>query len=131
MFHGQLYFTVFSFLVSPLSRGPWFHCLWSFGSECLVLRACTFSPGKLDAVYEALAHAHPNLTVYKKEEIPERWHYKYNDRIQPIIAVADEGWYILQNKSDEFLCEYVIVFLPILHRFLLTWRLWIIQQFTC
>ncbi|XP_002714505.1 ectonucleotide pyrophosphatase/phosphodiesterase family member 5 [Oryctolagus cuniculus] len=59
--------------------------------------------GKFDEVYEALAHAHPNLTVYKKEEIPERWHYKYNNRIQPIIAVADEGWYILQNKSDDFL----------------------------
>ncbi|XP_049749451.1 ectonucleotide pyrophosphatase/phosphodiesterase family member 5 [Elephas maximus indicus] len=59
--------------------------------------------GKFDEVYEALAHAHPNLTVYKKEEIPERWHYRHNDRIQPIIAVADEGWYILQNKSDDFL----------------------------
>ncbi|XP_036270993.1 ectonucleotide pyrophosphatase/phosphodiesterase family member 5 [Pipistrellus kuhlii] len=56
--------------------------------------------GKFDEVYEALAHAHPNLTVYKKEEIPERWHYKYNNRVQPIIAVADEGWYILQNKSE-------------------------------
>ncbi|KAM6185869.1 ectonucleotide pyrophosphatase/phosphodiesterase family member 5 [Rhynchocyon petersi] len=59
--------------------------------------------GKFEEVYEALAHAHPNLTVYKKEEIPERWHYRNNSRIQPIIAVADEGWYILQNKSAGFL----------------------------
>ncbi|XP_006149138.1 ectonucleotide pyrophosphatase/phosphodiesterase family member 5 [Tupaia chinensis] len=59
--------------------------------------------GKFDEVYEALAHAHPNLTVYKREEIPERWHYRYNSRIPPIIAVADKGWYILQNKSDAFL----------------------------
>ncbi|KAM8777586.1 ectonucleotide pyrophosphatase/phosphodiesterase family member 5 [Rhynchonycteris naso] len=59
--------------------------------------------GKFDEVYKALAHAHPNLTVYKKEEIPERWHYKYNDRIQQIIAVADEGWHILRNRSDNFL----------------------------
>ncbi|KAM9665726.1 ectonucleotide pyrophosphatase/phosphodiesterase family member 5 isoform 1-T2 [Trichechus inunguis] len=59
--------------------------------------------GKFDEVYEALAHAHPNLTVYKKEEIPERWHYRHNNRIHPIIAVADEGWHILQNKSDNFL----------------------------
>ncbi|XP_006881994.1 PREDICTED: ectonucleotide pyrophosphatase/phosphodiesterase family member 5 [Elephantulus edwardii] len=59
--------------------------------------------GKFDEVYEALAHAHPNLTVYKKKEIPERWHYRYNSRIQPIIAVADQGWHILQNKSDGFL----------------------------
>ncbi|XP_077018087.1 ectonucleotide pyrophosphatase/phosphodiesterase family member 5 isoform X2 [Tamandua tetradactyla] len=62
--------------------------------------------GKFDEVYKALVHAHPNLTVYKKEDIPERWHYKYNHRIQPIIAVADEGWYILQNKSDDFLCNH-------------------------
>lgn len=75
--------------------------------------------GKLDEVYEALVHAHPNLTVYKKEEIPERWHYKYNSRVQPILAVADEGWYILQNKSDNFLCKYVTRFLPILHCYLL------------
>ncbi|NP_001316549.1 ectonucleotide pyrophosphatase/phosphodiesterase family member 5 isoform 4 precursor [Mus musculus] len=61
--------------------------------------------GKFDEVYDALAGAHPNLTVYKKEEIPERWHYKHNDRVQPIVAVADEGWYILQNKSDDFLCD--------------------------
>ncbi|KAM4835426.1 ectonucleotide pyrophosphatase/phosphodiesterase family member 5 isoform 1-T2 [Thomomys bottae] len=59
--------------------------------------------GKFDEVYEALADAHPNLTVYKREEIPKRWHYRHNERIQPIIAVADEGWYILQNKSDDFL----------------------------
>ncbi|XP_058162806.1 ectonucleotide pyrophosphatase/phosphodiesterase family member 5 [Dasypus novemcinctus] len=59
--------------------------------------------GKFDEVYEALVHAHPNLTVYKKEDIPERWHYKYNNRIQPIIAVADKGWYISQNKSEDFL----------------------------
>ncbi|XP_006076213.4 ectonucleotide pyrophosphatase/phosphodiesterase family member 5 [Bubalus bubalis] len=59
--------------------------------------------GKFDEVYEALAQAHPNLTVYKKEEVPERWHYKHNSRIQPILAVADDGWHILQNKSDDFL----------------------------
>lgn len=59
--------------------------------------------GKFDEVYEALAHAHPNLTIYKKEEILERWHYRHNSRIQPIIAVADEGWYILHNKSDGFM----------------------------
>lgn len=85
--------------------------------DCLIVavRVLFWAPllpsltGKFDEVYEALAHAHPNLTVYKKEEIPERWHYKYNNRIQPIIAVADEGWYILQNKSDGFMCEYVTV----------------------
>ncbi|OPJ73677.1 ectonucleotide pyrophosphatase/phosphodiesterase family member 5 [Patagioenas fasciata monilis] len=58
--------------------------------------------GKLDEVYEALKHAHPNMTVYKKEQIPERLHYKHNSKIQPILAVADKGWEIIQNKSDGF-----------------------------
>ncbi|XP_069706913.1 ectonucleotide pyrophosphatase/phosphodiesterase family member 5 [Phaenicophaeus curvirostris] len=59
--------------------------------------------GKLDEVYEALANAHPNMTVYKKEQIPDRLHYKHNSRIQPILAIADKGWYIVYNKFDDFL----------------------------
>ncbi|XP_038655848.1 ectonucleotide pyrophosphatase/phosphodiesterase family member 5 [Scyliorhinus canicula] len=56
--------------------------------------------GKYDEVYNALVNAHPNMTVYKKEDIPDRFHYKHNVRIQPIIAVADEGWTINQNKTS-------------------------------
>ncbi|XP_015281247.1 PREDICTED: ectonucleotide pyrophosphatase/phosphodiesterase family member 5 [Gekko japonicus] len=58
--------------------------------------------GKLDEVYNALVKAHPHMTVYKKEDIPSRLHYRHSTRIQPILAVADEGWEILQNKSDHF-----------------------------
>ncbi|XP_064304264.1 ectonucleotide pyrophosphatase/phosphodiesterase family member 5 [Phalacrocorax carbo] len=58
--------------------------------------------GKLDEVYEALANAHPNMTVYKKEQIPDRLHYKHNNKIQPILAVADKGWEIVFNKSEGF-----------------------------
>ncbi|XP_078503768.1 ectonucleotide pyrophosphatase/phosphodiesterase family member 5 [Lissotriton helveticus] len=59
--------------------------------------------GKLEEVYKALAKVHPHMTVYKKEDFPERFHYKHNERIQPILAVADMGWTILQNLSDRFL----------------------------
>ncbi|XP_009862817.1 PREDICTED: ectonucleotide pyrophosphatase/phosphodiesterase family member 5 [Apaloderma vittatum] len=58
--------------------------------------------GRQDEVYEALANAHPNMTAYKKEQIPDRLHYKHNSRIQPVLAVADKGWEIVQNKSDGF-----------------------------
>ncbi|XP_053140055.1 ectonucleotide pyrophosphatase/phosphodiesterase family member 5 [Hemicordylus capensis] len=58
--------------------------------------------GKFDEIYNALVKAHPNMTVYKKEDIPTRLHYKHSNKIQPILAVADEGWEILQNKSDHF-----------------------------
>ncbi|XP_007901470.1 ectonucleotide pyrophosphatase/phosphodiesterase family member 5 [Callorhinchus milii] len=57
-------------------------------------------PDRYNDVYNALINAHPNMTVYKKEEIPDRFHYKHNNRIQPIIAVADEGWTIDQNISS-------------------------------
>ncbi|KPK05649.1 MAG: hypothetical protein AMS20_06040 [Gemmatimonas sp. SG8_28] len=50
--------------------------------------------GREDEVYERLHGAHPNVQVYRKAEIPERWHYRDHRRIQPILAVADEGWVI-------------------------------------
>jgi predicted AlkP superfamily pyrophosphatase or phosphodiesterase len=34
----------------------------------------------------------PNLTVYLRENVPERLHYSKNDRIAPIVAIADEGF---------------------------------------
>nr|XP_042122643.1 bis(5'-adenosyl)-triphosphatase ENPP4 isoform X3 [Peromyscus maniculatus bairdii]XP_042122644.1 bis(5'-adenosyl)-triphosphatase ENPP4 isoform X3 [Peromyscus maniculatus bairdii] len=51
-------------------------------------------------VYDKLKHCSPHMTVYLKEEIPDRFHYQHNDRIQPIILVADEGWTIVLNKSS-------------------------------
>jgi predicted AlkP superfamily pyrophosphatase or phosphodiesterase len=47
-----------------------------------------------DAIYEALADAHPKMNVYKKGELPADWHYGDHRRIQPIICVAEEGWSI-------------------------------------
>lgn len=51
-------------------------------------------PGKLETVYKALKGAHPNLHVYKKEELPERLHFSKNDRILPIVMFADPGYVI-------------------------------------
>jgi predicted AlkP superfamily pyrophosphatase or phosphodiesterase len=51
-------------------------------------------PGEADIIYRSLENAHPRWTVYRKEEIPARFHYRDNVRIQPIIVVADEGWSI-------------------------------------
>ncbi|KAI1897216.1 hypothetical protein AGOR_G00080950 [Albula goreensis] len=59
--------------------------------------------GKLEEVYHSLANANPHLHVYKREEIPERFHYMHNDRIMPIIIEAEEGWTVVRNKSDGFM----------------------------
>jgi predicted AlkP superfamily pyrophosphatase or phosphodiesterase len=40
-----------------------------------------------------------HLRVYKKENIPDHWHYKNNRRILPVLAVADEGWVILRVRT--------------------------------
>lgn len=50
--------------------------------------------GKLDSVYEALQRS-DKMTVYKKEDIPDFWHYKNNRRVMPLLCVADEGWSVL------------------------------------
>ncbi|XP_077075893.1 ectonucleotide pyrophosphatase/phosphodiesterase family member 7 isoform X2 [Siphateles boraxobius] len=62
--------------------------------------------GKEQEVYNALKNMHPNLTVYKKEEIPEHFHIGKHERIQPIVLLADLGFNINSrillhiNKGD-------------------------------
>ena len=54
--------------------------------------------GKENEVYRRLAKA-PHLKVFKREETPERWHYRDHPRVPPIIAVADEGWQVLRRST--------------------------------
>ncbi len=54
----------------------------------------------LEAVYRGLVNCNPHLRVYRKQEIPERFHYRDNPRIPPIVALADEGWVI--ESRDHF-----------------------------
>lgn len=51
----------------------------------------TPQPGKDQEVYDALSNA-PNLTVYKKQEIPESFHLGRSKRLPPIVVVADLGF---------------------------------------
>lgn len=57
--------------------------------------------GKRDVIYNKLKNAHPNMTIYKKEDIPERWHYKNHRRIMPLIAVADPGYLIAREYGTD------------------------------
>lgn len=40
----------------------------------------------------------PHLTVYRKNDIPDRFHYKTNKRVAPVIAIAESGWGITTRK---------------------------------
>uniref|UniRef100_A0A3B3SBG2 Zgc:153896 n=1 Tax=Paramormyrops kingsleyae TaxID=1676925 RepID=A0A3B3SBG2_9TELE len=48
--------------------------------------------GKEQEIYNALVNAHPNLTVYQKENLPEDFHLAKNSRILPIVVVGDLGF---------------------------------------
>ncbi|CAI9533882.1 unnamed protein product [Staurois parvus] len=54
----------------------------------------------MNSVYNLLKNCSSHMKVYLKDQIPDRYHYKHNRRIQPIILVADEGWTIVQNESS-------------------------------
>lgn len=55
--------------------------------------------GRAEAVYAALAGAHPRLRVYRRAETPAPWHFREHPRIPPIVGVADEGWQILRRAT--------------------------------
>jgi predicted AlkP superfamily pyrophosphatase or phosphodiesterase len=50
--------------------------------------------GKLDEVYDALKENEKNFTIYKKEEIPERFHLRDHYRVPELLMIADVGYTI-------------------------------------
>ena len=54
--------------------------------------------GKKEKVYQALKENEDNYTVYLKENMPERFHFKNHYRIPEIIMIADPG-YTITNRS--------------------------------
>lgn len=57
--------------------------------------------GKMQQVYNALKSHADHYEVYKKEEIPERYHLKKSRRVSDIIIVAELGYTILDQKSKK------------------------------
>ncbi|MEJ2543008.1 MAG: alkaline phosphatase family protein, partial [Calditrichaceae bacterium] len=58
--------------------------------------------GKEDSVYQGLTNnVSEHFTCYRKDGIPDRYHYKNNRRIGPILCVADEGWVLMERSSYE------------------------------
>ncbi|CAG2123020.1 unnamed protein product, partial [Medioppia subpectinata] len=55
--------------------------------------------GKLDEVYNQLSKV-KNIKVYKRDDIPEKFHYKHNSLVLPILVTADVGYEIQPPKID-------------------------------
>jgi predicted AlkP superfamily pyrophosphatase or phosphodiesterase len=49
-------------------------------------------PGTEEAIYSSLKSKSPHVAVYRKGEIPARFHYGTSPRIGEIVVMAEEGW---------------------------------------
>ena len=57
-------------------------------------------PGQEDVIYQSLKRSlPPTARVYRKSEMPARFHYSHSPRIAPLLVLPKEGW-ILTNKKD-------------------------------
>ena len=59
------------------------------------------NPGRLESIYAALADAHPDLAIYKREETPEHLHLRGSPRVAPIIGVPSNGWEVATRERFE------------------------------
>lgn len=48
--------------------------------------------GMEDSIYTSLKAKAPHVGVYRKQELPARFHYGSSSRIGDIVVLADEGW---------------------------------------
>jgi predicted AlkP superfamily pyrophosphatase or phosphodiesterase len=47
-----------------------------------------------EAIHAALDGAHPNMRVWKREDIPERFHFRSHHRVPDVLALGDLEWMI-------------------------------------
>ncbi|KAL8568013.1 hypothetical protein ACOMHN_029188 [Nucella lapillus] len=81
--------------------------LWNYVNQSMVERvpdsgtvtAILPAAGREAEVVEACRKI-PHVTVYRKEEIPDHFHYKHNPRIMPVIILSDEGWLLSANMEQ-------------------------------
>lgn len=58
-------------------------------------------PGHEAALAKALLRPHEHLACWRREEIPERFHYGRNPRVPAFLCLADMGWEILNEPPKE------------------------------
>lgn len=74
-------------------------------SECMVdgdggVHFVWPNKGMKDVVYKKLKEKkHPHMRVYLKEDFPEKFHYRNNRRVAPILLIVDEGWYLVNHPK--------------------------------
>ncbi len=62
--------------------------------------------GELENVFRKLIENENHFKVYKKEDVPEYFHYSDNPLIPKIVIIAENGWSVETNKSFENMKKY-------------------------
>ena len=57
--------------------------------------------GNVVALYEAFKTREKHFKAYRRETMPERYHFRDNARIPPVVLVADDTWYFSKRSSNE------------------------------
>ena len=55
--------------------------------------------GNVDKLYAALKDKHPNLKIYRRDEIPAEYGLAGHPRLPAVIGIADEGWNITSARE--------------------------------
>lgn len=58
------------------------------------------------SIYKKLKENEKHYSVYKREEIPQKWHYRKSNRIGDVIIVAEPGWQLITNRQQKKLHKY-------------------------
>ncbi|XP_028815481.1 glycerophosphocholine cholinephosphodiesterase ENPP6 isoform X2 [Denticeps clupeoides] len=56
-------------------------------------------PAKVEQIYAALGVV-ANMKVYKRHEIPDRFHYKEGKFVSTLTLVAEPGWFIIEGSRN-------------------------------
>ena len=54
--------------------------------------------GDVDGLYRRLHGKHPQLAIYKREDVPKRLHFAGNPRIPAIVGIPADGWSVTTGQ---------------------------------
>ncbi|HEX5222311.1 MAG TPA: ectonucleotide pyrophosphatase/phosphodiesterase [Verrucomicrobiae bacterium] len=57
--------------------------------------------GNVEALSAALKKSEKGFHLYRREQMPERFRFRNNDRIPPLVLLAEEGWQITPRTTAE------------------------------
>lgn len=57
--------------------------------------------GNVEALFKACQQQERHFKTYRRENMPERFHFQDNPRIPPVILLADDTWYLARRGAGE------------------------------